>query len=429
MRKPEMIKTIESLLLILIISTLLFGQDDSLTINQCVDIALKNNPQIRLAQSNYDFNYSNLVISRSNIYPQVSLQTAWNRNGGTFFQGPVAIPRTFETYTTGFQGSLLLFDFGKSYSRISAYSDLTDASAQDFINAKQSLILNTYIAYFDYLQAVKLKKVSEESLQQATEHLKLSRSLFEVGSKPQFDVIKAESDEATARVNLLNAENNIDITRLQLENILNKKLPSDFSLKDEFEVVRDSVTELQSLNIAFQNRPEIIAAKLRVEANKSLLTSAWAANLPIINASGGYTWKSFALSQTFQGSWSLGVAVSLPIFQGFALDAGIQQARANLDNVQAGYDLSEQSVTLDVRQQYSNLRLSQNQIAASRSLLKAASETLRLAEARFKEEIGSAVEVTDARVAYYNAQVLLIQSLYNYQVTYARLERAMGTLK
>ena len=424
-----MIKIRESLLFIMMISTLIFGQNDTLTINQCVDIALKNNPQIRLAQSNYDINYSNLVITRSDIYPQVSLQSGWNRNGGTFFQGPSAIPRTFETYNTGFQGSLLLFDFGKTYSRISAFSDLADASAQDVINAKQSLILNTYIAYFDYLQAVKLKKVSQESLQQATEHLKLSRSLFDVGSKPQFDVIKAESDEATARVNLLNAENNIDITHLQLENILNKKLPPDFTLRDEFEVVRDSVSESASLNTALQNRPEIIAGKFRVDANKSFLTSAWTANFPTINASGGYIWKSFALNQTFEGSWSLGVAVYLPIFQGFALDAGIQQAKANLDNAQATYDLTEQAVTLDVRQQYSNLRLSQNQITASRSLLKAAEETLRLAEARFKEEIGSAVEVTDARVAYYNAQVLLIQTLYNYQVTYARLERAMGIFK
>jgi len=423
-----MIKILQPIVFILIISELSFGQNDTLTINQCVDIALKNNPQIRLAQSNYDFNYSNLVITRSNIYPQISLQSGWSRNGGTFFQGPVAIPRTFETYTTGFQGSLLLFDFWKTYSRISAYSDLTDASAQDLINAKQSLILNAYTAYFNYLQAVKLRKVSQESLQQATEHLKLSRSLFNVGSKPQFDVIKAESDEATARVNLLNAENNIDITRLQLENILNQKLPTAFSLRDDFEVVRDSVTESASLNIALKNRPEIIAGKLRIDANKSFLTSAWTANLPTINASGGYTWKSFAMNQTFQGSWSLGVAVSLPIFQGFALDAGIQQAKANLDNAQATYDLTEQSITLDVRQQYSNLQLARDQISASRSLLKAAEETLRLAEARFKEEVGSAVEVTDARVAYYNAQVLLIQSLYNYQVTYARLERAMGTL-
>jgi TolC family type I secretion outer membrane protein len=424
-----MIKILQPILFILIISGLSFGQNDTLTINQCVDIALKNNPQIRLAQSNYDFNNSNLVITRSSIYPQLSLQSSWNRNGGTIFTGPNTVPLTYATYVAGFQGSLLLFDFGKTYSRISAYSDLADASAQDVINSKQSLILDTYTAYFGYLQAVKLVKVSKESLQQATEHLKLSRSLFDVGSKPQFDVIKAESDEATARVNLLNAENNIDITRLQLENILNQKLPPSFSLRDDFEVVRDSVTESESLNIAMRNRPEIIAGKLRVDANKSFLTSAWTANLPSINASGGYTWKSFALNQTFQSSWSLGVAVFVPIFEGFALDAGIQQARANLDNTQAEYDLTEQSVTLDVRQQYSNLRLSQNQITASRSLLNAAEETLRLAEARFKAEIGSAVEVTDARVAYYNAQVLLIQSLYNYQVTYARLERAMGTLQ
>lgn len=424
-----MIKILQPFIFILIISGLSFGQNDTLTINQCVDLALKNNPQIRLAQSNYDFNYSNLLITRSNIYPQLSLQSSWNRTGGTVFTGPNAVPLTYATYVAGFQGSLLLFDFGKTYSRISASSDLVDASAQDLINAKQSLILDTYTAYFNYLQAVKLKKVSQESLEQAVEHLKLARSLFEVGSQPRFNVIKAESDEATARVNLLNAENNIDISRLQLENILNQKLPSDFNLRDEFEVIRDSVTESSSLNIAMQNRPEIIASKFRVDANKSLLTSAWTANLPSINASGGYTWKSFALSQNFQGSWSLGVAISLPIFEGFALDAGIQQARASLDNAQATFNLTEQSVTLDVRQQYSNLKLSQNQITASRSLLKAAEETLRLAEARFKEEIGSAVEVTDARVAYYNAQVLLIQSLYNYQVTYARLERAMGTLK
>lgn len=424
-----MIKMMRLILFISIISNIIFAQGDTMTINQCVDLALKNNPQIKLAQSNYDFNYSNLVITRSNIYPQISLQSAWNRNGGAFFQGPTAIPRTFETYTAGFQGSMLLFDFGKTYSRINASSEFADASAQDLINARQSLILDTYTAYFNYLQAIKLRKVSQESLQQAVEHLKLSRSLFEVGSRPQFDVIKAESDEATARVNLLNAENNIDISRLQLENILNKKLPPDFSLKDEFEVIRDSVTESSSLNIAMQNRPEIIAGKFRVDANSSLLTSAWTSNLPTINASGGYTWKSFALSQNFQGSWNLGVAISLPIFEGFALDAGIQQARASLDNAKATYDLTEQSITLDVRQQYSNLRLSQNQISASRSLLKAAEETLRLAEARFKAEIGSAVEVTDARVAYYNAQVLFIQSQYNYQVTYARLERSMGTLK
>ncbi len=413
---------------IFIFSGIIFGQQDSLTLNECVNIALKNNPQMKLAESNYDYNYSNVVLTRSGLFPQISLGAGWSRNGGTFFQGPTALPRTFATYNAGFQGSLLLTDFGKTYTKLSGFSELADASSQDVINARQTLILNTYTAYFSYLQALRLEKVSIESLNQATEHLKLSKSLYEVGRSPQFDVIKAESDEATARVNLINAENNIEINRLQFENILNIKLASGFALKDEFEIIRDSVSEATSLDIAMQKRPEVIASKYRVDANKSFVTSAWTANLPTISGSAGYNWKSFNIDGIYPNSWSLGLTISLPIFQGFALDAGIQQAKANLDIAQSTYDLTVQAITLDVRQQFSNLRLSQNQIAASRSLLKTAQETLRLAEARFKEEIGSAVEVTDARVGYYNAQVLMIQALYNYQVTYARLQRSMGTL-
>jgi len=414
---------------ILVCSGIIFGQHDSLTINECVSIALKNNPQMKLAESNYDFNYSNVVITRSNLFPQIFLGAGWNRNGGTFFQGPAKYQSTFATYTAGFQGSLLITDFGKTYSKLYGYSDLADASSQDVINARQTLILNTYTAYFSYLQALRLEKVSMESLTQATEHLKLSKSLYEVGRSPQFDVIKAESDEATARVNLINAQNNIEINRLQFENILNIKLDPGFELKDEFEIVRDSISETTSLDIAMQNRPEVVGSKYRVEANKSFVTSAWTANLPTISGTVGYNWKSFNIAGIYPESWTLGLTISLPIFQGFALDAGIQQARANLDIAQSTYDLTVQAVTLDVRQQFSNLRLAQNQISAAKSLLKTAEETLRLAEARFKEGLGSAVEVTDARVGYYNAQVLMIQSLYNYQVTYARLQRAMGTLK
>ena len=414
---------------IFVINGIVFGQQDSITLNQCVDIALKNNPQMRLAESNYDYNYSNVTLARSNLFPQIFMGAGWNRNGGTFFQGPSSFQRTFATYNAGFQGSLLITDFGKTYSRISGYSDLADASSQDVINVKETLILNTYTAYFSYLQALRLEKVSIESLTQASEHLKLSKSLYDVGRSPQFDVIKAESDEATARVNLINAQNNIEINRLQFENILNIKLPAGFALKDEFEIVRDSISEVTSLDIAMQNRPEVTASKYRVEANKSFVTSAWTANLPTISGTAGYNWKSFNIGGIYPESWSLGLTISLPIFQGFALDAGIQQARANLDMSQSTYDLTVQAVSLDVRQQFANLRLAQNQINAARSLLKTASETLRLAEARFKEGLGSAVEVTDARVGYYNAQVLMIQSFYNYQVTYARLQRSMGTLK
>ena len=131
----------------------------------------------------------------------------------------------------------------------------------------------------------------------------------------------------------------------------------------------------------------------------------------------------------FQNNWNFGLNLSLPIFQGFALDAGIEQAKANLKTVQASNDALVQAVTLDVQQQYSSLEEARERIAATRALVDQSEETLKLAEGRYKQGVGSAVEITDARVGFYNAQTSYIQSLYDYQVAYARLKRAMGILK
>jgi outer membrane protein TolC len=165
------------------------AQNDTLTIDKSIDIASKNNPQIKIAESNYESFAANLLSARSSVYPQVSLQSTWAKNGGTSFVGPNAIARAYQNYSTGFQGQLLVFDFGKTYSKISAASDLKNASAQDFIGAKENLILDTYNAYFTYLQAQRLKNVSAEVVRQAEEHLQQATAFYKVGTKPQFDVL------------------------------------------------------------------------------------------------------------------------------------------------------------------------------------------------------------------------------------------------
>jgi TolC family type I secretion outer membrane protein len=410
-------------------ASVLVAQKDTLTIERCIDLALKNNPQVKIAESNYELSVSNLTITRSGLLPQVAFSTGWARNGGNFFQGPTAREVTYENYSYGFQLQQLLFDFGKSYTRVSGTADLKNASEQDLISAKQNLILNTYISYFTYLQAVRIKNVSLESLRQAQEHLQQAQSFYDVGTKPQFDVMKAKTDEANAKVNLITSENNIIVSRLQLENVLNVKLQQGTTLKDNLEIQKDSIGIINALKMAWENRPEYIGAKYRVDANQSFLTSSWTANLPSINITGGYNWRTFSLDQNFLNSWSLGVTLSVPIFQGFALDAGIDQARANLKNAEATFDFVKQTINLDVEQQYTNLNLAGAKINATKFLVSQAEETLKLAEGRYKQEVGSQIEITDARVTLLDAQMSYIQALYDYQVANVRLQKAIGILQ
>ena len=401
-----------------------------LTLRKCVDLALMNNPQIKIAEGNYEFSQSSLTQTRSSLFPQISFQTGWTRNGGTTFIGPIEREGFYNNFSYGFQAQQLIFDFGRTFSRVSASSDLKNASEQDFISTKQNLILSANVAYFNFLQAKRVRDVSAETVKQAQEHLTQAKAFYKVGTSPQFDVLKAQTDLANAQVNLISANNNVRISKLQLENVLNQKLPDDVSLEDNLEVnQRDSVDVNTAIETAMKNRPEIISSKFLVEADRSLVTSAWTANLPLINATGGYNWKSYSIDQTFPNSWNVGLNISVPIFQGFALDAGIDQAKANLKTSEATNEALIQAVVLDVQQQYSSLQEARERISATKALETQAEETLKLAEGRYKEKVGSAVEVTDARVVYYNAQTSYIQSLYDYQVAFVKLRRSMGILK
>lgn len=183
-----------------------------------------------------------------------------------------------------------------------------------------------------------------------------------------------------------------------------------------------------AINTALKNRPELLASQAQVEASRQFLTSAWTANLPNVSASAGYNWRNLTPSPLYSG-WNLGITVSLPIFQGFALDAGIDQAKANLKVAQASNDLVMQSLLLDVQQQELALEEASQSIQASKKLVESADEALRLAVGRYNSGTGTALETTDAEVSLANARIAYIQSLYNYSVSYAKLERAMGTIK
>ena len=407
----------------------IYSQQDTLTLSKCVDIALSKNPQIKIAEGNFDFTEAAYTSTVSPLYPQLSFQSSWLKNGGTFLFGPISRPGNYENYTVGIQAQQLIFDFGKSYSRVSAAGNLSVASQQDVTIAKQNVILATEIAYYNYLQTQRIKVVAEEIQKQADEHSMQAKAFFEAGKNSQYDVMKAETDLANAKVNLITAENNVRLSRLQLENTMNTKFKSDDVLQDNLELKQDSISLDNCINTALNNRPEIISSKYLMDANKSLLTSAWTANLPTINATAGYNWKSLALNEPFYNSWSVGVNFALPIFQGFSLQAGIDQARANLKSSEASYDALTQSVILDVEQQYSALTEAKQRIVATDYLVKQSDETLKLAEGRYKEGVGSPLEITDARVTLYNAKTSYIQSLYDYHVAYAKLLRAMGTIK
>jgi outer membrane protein TolC len=148
--------------------------------------------------------------------------------------------------------------------------------------------------------------------------------------------------------------------------------------------------------------------------------------LPSISAYGNYNWNGFDFP--LYSRWTAGINFTIPIFQGFAVSAQVQQAEAQVKNLEATVEQLTLSILSEVQQNYLFVIEAENMIAAADKLVLQAEENFRLATGRYKSGVGSATEITDAQLALSNAKYSNIQAHYNYLTSLVRLKRSMGSI-
>ncbi|MGE5430071.1 MAG: TolC family protein [Syntrophomonadaceae bacterium] len=401
---------------------------DRLSIQDATNMALENNPSVRIAASGYNVSSSLLRQSRSGYFPVINFAASGTYTEGSFVFNP-SIPvreQKYRNYTAGFQAQQLLWDFGRTSGRVSANENFVGASSEDYQSALENVIVGVQTAYYAYLQTQYVVKVNEETLKQTQEHLNVAQAFFKAGRTAAYDVSKARVDLANAEVNLLRSSNQVQIAKLQLENAIGIQNPGDYLLLDSLRAEKFTVPIDSARNIALENRSELKAAGFRVQANKELLSASWAQNLPVISAVGNYNWNGFGLP--LYSRWNAGLNFALPIFQGFYISAQVQESQANVEQAMASEDVQRQNAILDVSQNYLAMNEAYQRIGASKTLVQSAEENLRLAQGRYNSGVGSPTEITDAQITLANARITNIQALFDYNTSMIRLKKSMGTL-
>ena len=401
---------------------------DSLSIQSATKIALEYHPAIKSASAGYDLAHSNLRLSRSGYFPQIDLTGSASRTDGAFVFNPSFPPRQqqYNNYTAGIAVQQMLFDFGRTNNSVSADEQFLNASDFDLKAARENVIMNVQVNYYSYLESQYIEKVNEETLTQAEEHLKIAEAFYKVGSRPQYDVTNAEVEVANANLNLIRAKNQVRIARLQLNNSMGVYIPGSYTTTDSLKAVIENISLDSAKGTAVDSRSELKSSYLVLSAGKSLISAAWDQNLPILSAYGNYNWSGFNLP--LYSRWNAGINFTLPIFQGFYVNAQVQKAEANVELAQANLDVLKQAILLDVEQNYLSLDEAKNRIDAAKQLVIQAEENFKLATGRYKSGVGSATEITDAQLALSNAKTTNIQAVYDYLTALIRLKKSMGTL-
>jgi len=395
-------------------------KDEALKLDRCVEIALKKQPNIIAAMNTVSINQSRVGQAKANYYPQIDLSSGYSKS--SHFSS--ASSRSSDEYSSGVGLKQNIYDFGKTTTRVEIQRLNLNSSRLDLENVSDQIVFNVKQAYYGVLQAERNRDVAEEAVRQFKKHLEQAKGFYEVGTKPKFDVTKAEVDLSNAKLNLIKAENTIRVTRVILSNAMGVPDATEYSLVDNLTFVRYDVTLEDMLKMAYRQRADLRSILIKKKAAEASVQISKKDYYPTLSGNAAYSrvGERFPL----EDGWNVGMTITFPVFSGFSTGYQVEEATANLNVLKANEEALRQGIVLEVQQAYLNLKDAEERIPTAELTVKQAEENLEMANGRYAAGVGNPIEVTDAEVSLSNAKTAYIQSLYDYKATRASLEKAVG---
>jgi len=395
-------------------------------IEEAVAIALANQPTIQTRIGAYIAAQQRVAQALSPLLPQLSGQWNGGQNKNSVQltgAGGQTVTVSVATSTTAtVTGSLLLFDFGKNWAATDAAKANSEFARENVELQKDLIALTVKQSYYNLLLASRLVVVNAQALDRADLNLRSAQGFFEVGTRPRFDVTRAEVDVANARVSLIRAQNAVSLARIALNTGMGIAINTPTRVVDilaysPFSVDRDSLVAE-----ALRRRAEYRQAKYQVDAAEATARQTFRNFFPDIVASGTYG----GTRSEFAEIYSYGVQMNWSIFDGGNKVARYKEAKALLDSARANVRDTELTIWQQVEQGYVNLISAEEQIGAAQKAVESAQENFRLSQGRFDAGVGTIIELTDAQLSLTQAQSTQAQALTDYRLATAQLERNLG---
>ncbi|NJL60030.1 MAG: TolC family protein [Desulfobacteraceae bacterium] len=358
-------------------------------------------------------------------YPQISASTGYDRYSSAS-SGRLTGSSDADQYSAGVNLSQMIYDFGKTRTQTDIQSLNLNASQSDLANTQDQIIFNVRQSYFGRIAGIeKTKTVATETVGQFQKHLDSAKGFYKVGTKPKFDVTKAEVDLSNARLNLIKADNALRLAIANLNNAMGVPDAPEYGIEDNLEFHKKDISFEEALETAYRSRPDLEALKIRKKSAEDSIRLAQKGFYPVVSGNAGYSWTDSSFPPS-ENSWNVGASVTFPIFSGYSTTYQVEEAKANLNVIASNEEALRQSVFLDVQQAYLSLKEAEERIPATALTVKQAKENLDIADGRYATGVGNPIEVTDAQIAYTNAKNNYTQALYDYQIAYSKLEKAAG---
>ncbi|HEU4340006.1 MAG TPA: TolC family protein [Candidatus Binatia bacterium] len=409
------------------------GAAPELTLDEAVQTALANHPNVRAAKERIGAQQAVLGQQTAAYYPTVGFNNQYRTNQSSTSGGA---PRASESYSSQANFNMILYNFGKREGAVQAARETLEATSYNYDTSVDAVVLGVKEAFYGYLQAAAIVKVRQETVSSRELLVRQARAFYEVGTRARIDVVRAESNLYTAQADLIAAQNAVKVGWVTLKNAMGLRDLPERPVAEEAAITAIPYTLDEARDIAYSSRPELKSFEAQRRAQDQSIATARRGHLPdlIFDASYGRRHVSDESApagghrDTFplQPTWSVQLSLNVPIFDGFRTTNRVEESLRNYHVIRAQEEQQRQQVALDVEQSYLRLVELQERIKANEAAAQAARENLDLANGRYQVGVGSIIEVTDAQTLYTDAQTTYIRAIYDYRIADAQLLRAIG---
>jgi outer membrane protein len=402
----------------------------TITLRQAILIGVAKSPTLASARGDLQLAKASVDLARVPIMPNISgtattehshsnagaARTNNNGSGGIGFATTDVTSNSLSANLTQ-----LLFDGGRTFAEIKSASASQVSSIDTYQRDLQTVSYNVAFAYYSALAAQRTTAVDYETLQQDIVGENLVIAEYHAGQASLVDIATAELPVAQARVALVQQQGVEAGAQAALANSMGLDANTIVRPADDASTYQQVIataigipTYAKAINQAYLLRPDLSSAAQLVQAAQDSVRAAKLGYLPTLSGSSSLgTASTDAHGGTFSPAWSVAATLNVPIYDGGATHAAIEQAQGNLTKSFASYDTTKLGVQLNVKQTLTALISARAALDATQVAYSQAATVLSATQAQYKAGVTTLPLLLNAQVQLTAALVNEVNSIYS----------------
>lgn len=401
-----------------------------LSLESAVQMALANNPEIAATTWEVEAAKEKLSGAKAARWPILSAEALYQRNQNdqrltaARYNGE---PGIFDDDISKADVVLKipLYSGGKVTSEIKTAELLHLAETKRLARTREELVFNVSSTYFAMLGQRGVIRAVEQSIDAMEGHVKRIKALETMRKAAPVDVMRTEVRVAELRQSLIRENNSLAVGKRLLANLLGTR-DATWSVSGELALPGPLPEDGESLiAMAMEMRPDYLAAKDRLEAQAHKVDTVKSGKLPVVSLLGGYGGRMAGTTET-EDAGAVGIALSVPIFDGGRVDALVRQEKAVLAAARERLTKLELQIRQDVETALLNCDASDRQLEVARQSVGLAEEVLRIERLKYEMGRGTALDVLDAQSSLLQACTNVARAMVDSNISRTRLTLATG---